>query len=98
VLRPAGKPVIEVTDTSAGDVRIVANTFLKDKPTDGFDKILPLPDNAGCAVAGTDLTKILYSAFKTQGRIKADEPGRICTEDEARGGRACHAGQPGKTS
>jgi 5'-nucleotidase / UDP-sugar diphosphatase len=97
VLRHANKPVIEVTDTSRGDVRIVANEFLQKDPTDGFDKILPPPDDTGCAASGTDLKTILYAAFKAQGRIKADEPGRICTDVEARG-RTCRANQPGTPS
>jgi 2',3'-cyclic-nucleotide 2'-phosphodiesterase (5'-nucleotidase family) len=96
VLRPASKPAIQVTDASRGDMRIVANEFLQKDPTDGFNTILPPPDDTGCAASGTDLKKILYTAFKAQGRIKSDEPGRICTDDEARG-RACRANQPGNT-
>ena len=96
VLRPANHPVIDVTDTSRGDIRIVANEFLQKDPTDGFNTILPPPDDTACAASGTDLKKILYLAFKAQGRIRSDEPGRICTDDEARG-RACRANQPGNT-
>jgi hypothetical protein len=77
-------------------MRIVANEFLQKDPTDGFNTILPPPDDTGCAASGTDLKKILYAAFKAQGRIESDEPGRICTDDEARG-RACRANQPGNT-
>lgn len=98
VLRPANRPAMDVTATSKGKIRIVANEFLKNDPKnlDKFRDILPAPDNTACAAAGTDLKAILYTAFKAQGRIKSDEPGRICTEDEARS-RACRANLSGNS-
>jgi 2',3'-cyclic-nucleotide 2'-phosphodiesterase (5'-nucleotidase family) len=96
VVRRAGKPSIDVTESSKGDVRIVANDFLQTSSIDGYDTILPSPDTTPCA-APSDLKQVLYAAFKTQGRIKAVEPGRICTDAEARGGHPCLATQPGTT-
>lgn len=96
VVRPSKRPPIDVTESSRGDIRIVANEYLQTSSTDGFDKILPPPEATPCAAAGSDLKKILYAAFKTQGRIKADEPGRICTQAETRS-RVCLAVQPGNT-
>jgi 2',3'-cyclic-nucleotide 2'-phosphodiesterase (5'-nucleotidase family) len=97
VLRPTGKPPIEITDTSRGEIRLVGNDYLADpKSVDGFNKILSPPNDAGCGAARMDLKAVLYAAFKAQGRIKADEAGRICTEDETRGS-ACRATQAGNT-
>jgi 2',3'-cyclic-nucleotide 2'-phosphodiesterase (5'-nucleotidase family) len=94
VLRPSNRPVLDITESSKGDIRIVANEFLQKDPTDGFDTILPPPDGAPCPAPTRDLKAILYAAFKTQGRVKPDEPGRICTDAEARG-HGCRADQPG---
>ncbi len=97
VVRPPKKPLIDITESSKGEIRIVANEYLQKSSTDDFDKILPEPDTTPCPALGSDLKKILYAAFKAQGRVKADEPGRICTDAEARGGRTCLATQAGKT-
>lgn len=96
VIRPATKPPIEVTESSTGDIRIVANEYLQKNTTDGFDTILPPPDETACAASGSDLKKILYSALKSQGRIKPEEQGRICTDAEARRG-GCRVDQLGTT-
>ena len=95
-VRPPKKALIDVTDTSKGDLRIVANAYLKTSALDGYDTILPTPEAGGCAASGSALKKVLYAAFKAQGRITSGEPGRICTDAETRS-RTCLALQPGST-
>jgi 5'-nucleotidase len=88
IRRGPGVLPTEITDSSTGELRIVANEFLQKSSVDGFDRILPPPDDASCPAAGSDLKRILYTALKTLGRIGSEErPGRICTEAEAEGHR-----------
>jgi 2',3'-cyclic-nucleotide 2'-phosphodiesterase (5'-nucleotidase family) len=91
-VRPPGRPAVDVTESSAGSFRIVADEFLQKDPTDGFDTILSPPEPAAaCAASGRDLKQILYESVQKQDRIKPEEQGRICTEAESRR-RACRAG------
>lgn len=92
VVRPPAKDPIDVTESSTGSVRIVANEFLQKDSTDGFDTILHPPEPTSCAASGSDLKKILYAVLQKQGRIKPEEQGRICTEAESRR-RPCRAEQ-----
>jgi len=94
VLRPVGQPPIEVTDSTSGEILIVANEFLQKNPTDGFDTILPPPESTTCPAAGSDLKTLLHAALKRQGRIRAEAQGRICTVAEAHR-RACRVDPPG---
>jgi 2',3'-cyclic-nucleotide 2'-phosphodiesterase (5'-nucleotidase family) len=96
-VRPPASPSKQVTASSSGTLRIVATEFLQKDPFDEFHKILPEPEKDPCGasnkdVKDKDLKELLYASLQKQGRIKPEEQGRICTEDDSRR-RPCRADQ-----